>query len=59
MTTDLSARGLQSFDPVMEGFFGTRMMVERLKQDVKDLSEDARQLVNTKSLAGGVTPLCP
>ena len=56
MTTDLSARGLQSFDPVMEGFFGTRMMVERLKQDVKDLSEDARQLVNTKSLTGGVTP---
>ena len=33
LTTDIRAIGLQSFSPEMEGFFGTGIMVERLKQE--------------------------
>ena len=33
MTTDVRATGLWSFNPVMEGFLGTGMIVERLKQE--------------------------
>ncbi len=61
LSKDFRCEGDRSFNPVIEGFLGTGMMVERLKQEgtsqssrsIEDLCKDGGQLVSTDFQAGG------